>query len=101
MRSVDQQLLRGVLSAVALFVWEYSVSLLYILANVRIQHIRCQSPNVFTCLPASLYCNRELIGPYQQTGKNPYDVRKDCEDNNLCYKGLSAIQTYLNRDDVK
>ncbi|CAG8707057.1 3047_t:CDS:2, partial [Scutellospora calospora] len=63
---------------------------------------RCyDSSNALSCLPASMYCNREMIQPYQQTGKNVYDVRKDCEGGNLCYPILQAIEKYSNRDDVK
>jgi cathepsin A (carboxypeptidase C) len=57
-------------------------------------------PNAFTCVPASIYCNQRVVGPYQKSGRNPYDVRKNCEGNDLCYPILSAIETYLNRPDV-
>lgn len=58
--------------------------------------------NVFSCVPASLYCNSAMIGPVSQAGVNVYDVREPCEDQeNLCYPQLGYIQTYLNRDDVK
>ncbi|CAG8576989.1 7165_t:CDS:2 [Ambispora leptoticha] len=59
-----------------------------------------KSQNVFNCLPASMYCNKELIQPYQATGKNPYDVRKKCEGNNLCYPILGSIETYLNKKEI-
>ncbi|RUS32233.1 hypothetical protein BC938DRAFT_475974 [Jimgerdemannia flammicorona] len=59
------------------------------------------SQNVFSCLPAASKCNKDHIQPYQQTGKNLYDVRKECKGGNLCYEILGAIQTYLNREDVK
>lgn len=63
---------------------------------------RCyDSQNVFNCLPASSKCNRDHIQPYQQTGKNPYDVRKDCKGGNLCYEILEAVQKYLNLEEVK
>ncbi|KAK3725422.1 hypothetical protein LTR37_000392 [Vermiconidia calcicola] len=69
---------------------------------------RCQSliencynsESVFSCVPASIYCNNAIIGPYQRTGMNPYDVRKKCGDNPLCYDELDYVQEYLNRDDV-
>jgi len=60
-----------------------------------------KSKSVFSCLPATMYCNKEMIGPYQRSGKNPYDVRKDCEGNSLCYPLLDSIEKYLNREDVK
>jgi len=57
--------------------------------------------NVWSCVPASLYCNNAMIGPYQRTGQNVYDVREKCEDSdNLCYPILGSIQAYLNRKDV-
>ncbi|CAG8500734.1 9125_t:CDS:2 [Racocetra persica] len=63
---------------------------------------RCyDSSNSFSCLPASMYCNREMIQPYQQTGKNVYDVRKDCEGGGLCYPILKAIERFSNLGVVK
>ncbi|KAK5163498.1 uncharacterized protein LTR77_010680 [Saxophila tyrrhenica] len=69
---------------------------------------RCQSliqscynsESVWSCVPASIYCNNAMIGPYQRSGRNPYDVRKDCKGNSLCYDELDWIQEYLNKDDV-
>ena len=69
---------------------------------------RCQSliencyssESVWSCVPASIYCNNAIIGPYQRTGQNPYDVRKQCQGSNLCYDELDWIQEYLNRADV-
>ena len=58
------------------------------------------SESVWSCVPASIYCNNAIIGPYQRTGQNPYDVRKKCGGNSLCYDELDWIQEYLNRDDV-
>lgn len=70
---------------------------------------RCQSliqncydsESVWSCVPASIYCNNAMIGPYQRTGQNVYDVRGKCEDeSNLCYSALGYISEYLNRKDV-
>jgi cathepsin A (carboxypeptidase C) len=58
-------------------------------------------PNVFTCVPASMYCNNAMIQPYQASGQNPYDVRVKCEGGGLCYPILNAIQEYSNRPEVK
>ncbi|TVY92436.1 Carboxypeptidase Y-like protein A [Lachnellula willkommii] len=71
---------------------------------------RCQSliqncydsESVWSCVPASIYCNNAMIGPYQQTGQNVYDVRSKCEDSsNLCYSALGWISEYLNKADVQ
>lgn len=60
------------------------------------------SDSVFSCVPASIYCNRVTIQPYQETGKNVYDVRDDCEDKeNLCYPILGKVQNYLNLPHVQ
>jgi len=56
--------------------------------------------SAFTCVPAAIYCNSRIIGPYQKSGRNPYDVRRKCEGNDLCYDILDSIETYLNRPDV-
>ncbi|ESK92194.1 carboxypeptidase c [Moniliophthora roreri MCA 2997] len=53
----------------------------------------------FTCVPAVLYCNSQLMGPLMQTGLNPYDVRKKCDrakDGNLCYKQMEWIEVWMN-----
>ncbi|KAK8190496.1 carboxypeptidase Y-like protein A [Phyllosticta capitalensis] len=70
---------------------------------------RCQSliqscynsESVWSCVPASIYCNNAMIGPYQRTGQNVYDVRGKCEDSsNLCYSQMGWISDYLNKDNV-
>lgn len=70
---------------------------------------RCQSliqscydnESVWSCVPASIYCNNALLGPYQRTGQNVYDVRGKCEDSgNLCYTQLGWISKYLNDQKV-
>ncbi|KAH8689434.1 putative carboxypeptidase CpyA/Prc1 [Talaromyces proteolyticus] len=70
---------------------------------------RCQSmiqscydsESAWSCVPASIYCNNALLGPYQRTGRNVYDVRSDCEGGNLCYTGLEYISEYLNKPEVQ
>ena len=52
------------------------------------------------CLPAAIYCNNALIGPYQRSGQNPYDIRVKCEGGSLCYKQLDWITKYLNKPEV-
>lgn len=59
------------------------------------------SGSVWSCVPASIYCNRAIIGPYQRTGQNPYDIRAKCADGgSLCYKQLTWITKYLNQPHV-
>ncbi|KAI5475030.1 threonyl-trna synthetase [Pseudohyphozyma bogoriensis] len=62
------------------------------------------APSRFTCVPATLSC-WQIAGPIQQSGKNPYDVRKTCdregEDGPLCYKEMQWIETYLNKPEIK
>lgn len=61
------------------------------------------SQSAWTCVPATIYCNNAMFGPYQQTGRNVYDIRADCEPEggSLCYTGLTYIEKYLNQEDVK
>lgn len=59
------------------------------------------SESVWSCVPASIYCNNAMIGPYQRTGQNVYDVREKCDpSNNLCYPDLDWISKYLNKKEV-
>ncbi|KAI9048939.1 hypothetical protein LZ554_006789 [Drepanopeziza brunnea f. sp. 'monogermtubi'] len=71
---------------------------------------RCQSliqscydsESVWSCVPASIYCNNAMIGPYQKTGQNVYDIRGQCEDtSNLCYSALGWISEFLNKAEVQ
>ncbi|CAH0059005.1 unnamed protein product [Clonostachys solani] len=71
---------------------------------------RCQSliqncydsESAWSCVPATIYCNNAMMGPYQRTGLNVYDIRGKCEDtSNLCYAGLGYISDYLNQRSVQ
>ncbi|KAJ8328258.1 hypothetical protein QVD99_000772 [Batrachochytrium dendrobatidis] len=58
--------------------------------------------SAFTCVPGSLYCNSAMIQPFQSSGKNIYDIRKDCDASNpLCYSILNDIESWLNRPDIQ
>jgi len=60
------------------------------------------SESVWRCVPAAIFCNNALLGPYQRTGQNVYDVRGKCEDSsNLCYSELGWISAYLNKKEVQ
>lgn len=59
-----------------------------------------ESESVWSCVPASIYCNNAQINPYSRTGKNVYDIRKECEGQ-LCYKDMQYIDEYLNLDWVQ
>ncbi|KAF9728365.1 hypothetical protein PMIN02_008330 [Paraphaeosphaeria minitans] len=58
------------------------------------------SESVWSCVPASIYCNNAMIGPYQRTGQSVYDVRRPCGDNDLCYDEIEWIGSYLNKKEV-
>jgi len=51
--------------------------------------------NTFACQTAFSVCNLGLTTPYQMTGLNPYDIRKQCGDNPLCYD-FSHVEHWLN-----
>ncbi|CUM62480.1 uncharacterized protein PRCAT00000030001 [Priceomyces carsonii] len=59
------------------------------------------APSAFSCVPATLYCEERLYGPYSKTGLNPYDIRKDCSDGGNCYVEMDYLDDYLNLDYVK
>ncbi|KAI9711334.1 MAG: hypothetical protein M1820_002321 [Bogoriella megaspora] len=58
------------------------------------------SGSVWSCVPASIYCNNAMIGPFQRTGLNVYDIRKKCGSNPLCYDELDYISDWLNKPAV-
>ncbi|AOW00857.1 Alpha/Beta hydrolase protein [Yarrowia lipolytica] len=77
--------------------------------NMRDSQARCNglinacynTESVWTCLPAATYCNNAMLGPYQATGLNVYDIRKECDSGtSLCYKDLEYIDKYLNQPEV-
>ncbi|RKP32678.1 hypothetical protein METBISCDRAFT_29544 [Metschnikowia bicuspidata] len=57
--------------------------------------------SVWSCVPASIYCNNAQMGPYQKTGRNVYDIRKRCGNSSLCYDTLQYIEDYLNLPEVR
>lgn len=59
------------------------------------------SGSVWSCVPATIYCNNAQMGPYQKTGKNVYDIRTECKGSSLCYEELQYIDDYLNLPKVK
>ncbi|ANB11373.1 carboxypeptidase C PRC1 [Sugiyamaella lignohabitans] len=58
------------------------------------------NPSALACVPSELYCN-SLMGPFQETGLNVYDIREQCGDNALCYEELDWIDQYMNLPEVK
>ncbi|PVU98688.1 hypothetical protein BB559_001379 [Furculomyces boomerangus] len=56
--------------------------------------------NTLACLPSTIYCNNNMMTPYNIVGLNPYDVRLKCEGKTLCYPILGSLYTYLNRPEV-
>lgn len=70
---------------------------------------RCQSliqgcydsQSVWQCVPSAIYCNNAMIGPFQRSGYNVYDIREKCKDQqNLCYTQTAWIAEYLNKREV-
>jgi len=47
------------------------------------------------CNIAQFICNQNLIGPYEATGLNPYNIREECKVKPLCYD-FSDVTDYLN-----
>lgn len=56
--------------------------------------------NAFACIPAYLYCESKIMGPYSRTGLNMYDIRKKCVGGGLCYEEMEYIDTYMNSPEV-
>jgi len=62
------------------------------------------SYDAINCEAAAQFCGSELSGPFFALGKNPYDIRKDCEGDSpetLCYPVIEHISSYLDRPSVR
>jgi len=44
-----------------------------------VQQINACQNDTAACSAAQTSCNNEMIGPYEESGLNPYDVRIKCE----------------------
>lgn len=54
-----------------------------------------------TCVPSVVYCDKHMLGPFVDTGLNPYDIRVKCDDPaGGCYKEMEYIDDYLNLQSV-
>ncbi|CAM9166602.1 unnamed protein product [Ectocarpus sp. 6 AP-2014] len=52
------------------------------------------------CDDAQSFCDEHMMAPYMLSGLNPYDVRKQCGDQGLCYD-FSAIEKFLRLDSTR
>lgn len=60
-----------------------------------------ETDSVWSCVPASIYCNNVMMGPYQRTGQNVYDIREKCAENTpLCYAEIDWATRWLNKPEV-
>ncbi|EGN93789.1 hypothetical protein SERLA73DRAFT_171708 [Serpula lacrymans var. lacrymans S7.3] len=60
--------------------------------------------DAMNCQAARDFCDQELQEPFFDTGKNPYDISKDCEGDigdTLCYPVTKFISQYLDQVDVR
>jgi len=71
----------------------------------RLQEYCYSNPSRLTCVPATLYCWQNIVGPISNSGLNPYDVRRKCDRNGkdgpLCYQQMQWIEAFMNRPEVK
>ncbi|RUP41523.1 hypothetical protein BC936DRAFT_138297, partial [Jimgerdemannia flammicorona] len=59
-------------------------------------------PSSLFCVPARVYCQKYVAGPFEKTGLNPYDIRLTCEPNTtLCYPALKAVEKWANLPEVR
>lgn len=59
---------------------------------------KCQT-DTSECPKAQSYCNKVMLSPYENTGRNPYDIRKMCNYKPLCYD-MTPVTTFLTNKTV-
>jgi cathepsin A (carboxypeptidase C) len=52
------------------------------------------------CVSASDYCNLKETTPYYKTGLNPYDIRRPCGENSLCYN-MTSSEVFFNLQSTR
>jgi len=60
---------------------------------------QCNTNNT-GCSEAQAFCNNNIMGPYFESGLNPYDIRIPCQVPGLCYNFTQATN-FMNRPDVQ
>ncbi|KAK2594491.1 carboxypeptidase C [Conoideocrella luteorostrata] len=60
----------------------------------------CYDGDESSCSSASNQCDGPMLGSFQETGLNVYDIRKKCVGGGLCYEELNWIQDWLNKKEV-
>lgn len=61
-----------------------------------------QFEDTLSCVAATTFCETKLYGPYDETGLNPYDIRKKCADQGGdCYAEMGYVDEFLNSEYVK
>ncbi|KIK51960.1 hypothetical protein GYMLUDRAFT_50249 [Collybiopsis luxurians FD-317 M1] len=56
------------------------------------------------CGAAASFCNGMLLGPFWDTGMNPYDISKPCNgsvETTLCYPVTATIADFLSRKSIR
>ncbi|KJA20867.1 hypothetical protein HYPSUDRAFT_68192 [Hypholoma sublateritium FD-334 SS-4] len=60
--------------------------------------------DAISCRSASLFCDSELAQPVMASGKNPYDISRDCDgtlQDTICYPMTKRIAAYLDRPEIR
>ncbi|PHH92915.1 hypothetical protein CDD83_3746 [Cordyceps sp. RAO-2017] len=52
------------------------------------------------CIEAKTYCNHAMFGPYKESGRNVFDMRKTCQEDGPCYDGIRYLESWLNKREV-
>lgn len=67
---------------------------------ILFQSLCTLTKSVIACVPQSYYCEL-AYGPLHSLNLNPYDLRRPCENEGLCYNEMSYLVDYMNLDHVK
>ncbi|OAD75096.1 hypothetical protein PHYBLDRAFT_111683, partial [Phycomyces blakesleeanus NRRL 1555(-)] len=59
-------------------------------------------PSRATCYPAGLYCKHTQLDPFENTGLNPFDIRRVCgQTTDYCYQEMYRLEVWADKDYVR
>lgn len=59
-----------------------------------------KTDSILSCVPARYYCEK-AYAPLREKNLNPYDLRRPCENDHLCYNDMDYVADFMNLNSTK